>query len=82
MPSLCADAFVVILTHLRQNCNMQATTACVHRRWGGYLELAKVLGHLALLVHLDHQVKVALGILGGCGRVWPDHKLLATILIL
>lgn len=48
----------------------------------GYLELAKVLGHLALLVHLDHQVKVALSILGGCGRVWPDHKLLATILIL
>ncbi len=46
-----------------------------------YLELTKVLGHLALLIHLDHQVKVALGILRGCWRVWPDYKLLAAILL-
>ncbi len=51
------------------------------RREDEYLELTKVLGHLALLIHLDHQVKVALGILRRCWRVWPDYKLLAAILL-
>ncbi len=47
-----------------------------------HLELSKVLGHLALFIHFDNQVKVALGILWRCWRVRPNHKLFAAILIL
>lgn len=47
-----------------------------------HLELSKVLAHLALFVHLHHQVKVALGIFGGRWCVWPDDKLFGAVLII
>lgn len=47
-----------------------------------HLELSKVLAHLALFIHLHHEVKVALGIFGGRWRVWPDDKLFGAILVI
>ena len=47
-----------------------------------HLELSKMLAHLALLIHLHHQVKIALGIFWGSRCVRSDDKLSAAILIL